>query len=295
MARPMESFPFMAARRGSMSRRSPILCRRGAPHNFFRLGGNGVQPVFDTLSRFLDFFRCCIARHIDRLAPDKRSFGEGQVDGEAVPVIEPDARARCGRNRYDGATGEPSQHDNAFACKSRRAGRQVGSQADGNIFAKGAHHGAERASAPLPLLLVRAFLALRHAGPADRTDTQKLHHLGNDLAITMTRDENAHLTPVAPEGRQDHVLTMPCGSNEGLVLAPEACGNISASYFETACAAHQFDEQGDEPGDDFRKSLALQDLFHRASVSARSSAWMTGAAALSSAGSAMNWERESSA
>src|SRR5690606_12752895 len=192
MARPMESFPFMAARRGSMGGRSPIPCRRGTPHNFFRLGGNGVQPVFDTLSRFLNFFRRCIARYIDRFTPDKRSFGERQVDGEAVPIIEANTRARCCSNGHDGATGEPRQHDNTFTRKPRRTGWQIGGEPDGNILAKRAYHGAKSTSAPLALLLVGAFFALWHPRPPDRAYTQKLHHIGNDLAIAVAADENAH-------------------------------------------------------------------------------------------------------
>src|SRR3546814_5177580 len=49
---------------------------------------------------------------------------------------------------------EARQHDNAIACAARRARWQVCGEADGYIFAKSAHHGAQCASTALALVFV---------------------------------------------------------------------------------------------------------------------------------------------
>src|SRR5690606_32954905 len=131
---------------------------------------------------------------------------------------------------------------------------------DGDVLAERAHHGAQRARTALALLLVGPLLALRHAGAPDRSDAEEVHDARHDLAVAMLRDEDAHLAPVVPEGRQDHVLAVPCRRDEGLVLRPEAGGDVAPAHLETPGAAHEANEERDEPGDERGEAFALEDF-----------------------------------
>src|SRR5690606_5322570 len=117
---------------------------------------------------------------------------------------------------------------------------------------------SQRARAALALELLAPLLALRHARAADRADAEKMHDLRDDLAVAVAGDENAHLAPVVPEGRQDQILPVPRRADEGLVARPEACGDVAAADLEAAGAAHELDEHGGDKGDRRLNRFTLQ-------------------------------------
>src|SRR5215212_8229661 len=173
--------------------------------------GRLVQIRLQLCSQAFHGFGVGAGRHQNWLDSHQRAPPERQVDGGAVPIVDPNETARSHREWHDWSSGFSRQHDeteprNPRSLRNVRRGRDV------IAGLKRAYHLLEGAHTALAVKRRTVI-----AGAADGANAEPLGGNGVELAVTVARDQ--HLGAVAllcldkwgqkmlavPE-RQDHGL-----------------------------------------------------------------------------------------
>ncbi len=100
------------------------------PHPAIGLVAERVEAILDELAIALQCRLVGIRRHLDRLAPEMQSFGEGKGEVEAVPSSHHPPPPRRIGERDDRHLGEARRRDDALARLHRRTARPVRRDAD---------------------------------------------------------------------------------------------------------------------------------------------------------------------
>jgi len=150
------------------------------------------------------------SRNVDFLDADQGAPPERQIDGGAVPVLEPDEAARRHRERHDRPPRFPCQHDDAEPGHARALG-DIGGQRDITTVLQRAHHLLEGAHTTFAVESAAVV-----AGTSDRSDTEPLGGDGVELAVAVPRDQDPGLVGVLvlDEGGEE-VLAVPEGEDRG--------------------------------------------------------------------------------
>src|SRR5262249_16628372 len=127
-----------------------------------------------------------------------------QIDGGAVPVLQPHVAAGDHCKRHDRPPRFPCQHDDAES-RDARTFRNVRSERNIIVVIERAHHFLEGADAAFAVES-RTMIA----GAADRADAEPLDGDAVELAVAMTRDQALGLVPVLGlDERRQEMLAVP--------------------------------------------------------------------------------------
>src|SRR5260221_7344484 len=121
--------------------------KRIMPHPAISLVAERVEAILDELAIALQCRLVGIRRHLDRLAPEMQSFGEGKGEVEAVPSSHHPPPPRRIGERDDRHLGEARRRDDALARLHRRTARPVRRDADAVAVLELLDHRAQRRQA----------------------------------------------------------------------------------------------------------------------------------------------------